>query len=188
MRTRLPATIGFIAAAVLAVSACQTLNQEQCQVTDWRVLGSTDGAAGRAQSHVARHQEACTKHGIPVDVPVWQSGWEEGIRRYCTPHNGLEVGTRGASYANSCPGDVAIPFREAYDLGRRVWSARNERDRIRRELDVAIAALADTAEENRATAQIRIELKRNQLFAAQNRLGDAQRAVDFYRLRLSSSN
>lgn len=187
MNARLLGAIALVFGAALALANCQTLNEDQCQVTDWRILGSTDGAAGRNQTHVARHQEACAKYGIPVDVPAWQSGWEEGIRRYCTPGNGLDVGMRGKSYANSCPGDVAVGFREAYDLGRRVWDAQSERDRIEREIETAIEGLANVDPENRTAAQIQIELKRSQLFAAQNRLNDAERAVDFYRLRLASN-
>jgi len=186
MNAGLLGAVAMVAGAALALSGCQTLNEDQCQVTDWRLLGSSDGAAGRDQTYVARHREACGKYGIPVDVPAWQSGWQEGIRRFCTPHNGLDVGMRGSSYANSCPGDVAVEFREAYDLGRRVSLARNERDRIEREIEDAIEGLANVAPEKRMAAQMQIELKRSQLFAAQNRLNDAERAVDFYRLRLAS--
>lgn len=185
MNYRFLAAVFVMIGAALALSNCQTLNEEQCQVTDWTVLGSTDGAAGRPQTHLARHQEACTKFGIPVDTAAWQSGWNEGIRQYCTPYNGLEIGRRGTYYANSCPGDVAVQFREAYDVGRRVYSARNERDRIQRELDEAISAMVNAAPEDKATAQLQIELKRNALFAAQNRLNDAERAADLFRLRLN---
>lgn len=181
------AVVTLVIGATLALSNCQTLNEDQCSVTDWRILGGTDGAAGRAQDYVARHQEACTKYGIPVDVPAWRSGWQEGIRRYCTPYNGLDVGRRGSSYANSCPADLAVSFREAYDTGRQVWSARIERDRIQRELDDAITEVARAAPENRSLAQLEVELKRNELFSAQNRLNDADRAADFYRLRLQSN-
>ncbi|MFZ2100778.1 MAG: DUF2799 domain-containing protein [Oricola sp.] len=180
-------SILLAAIAVLALSGCQTLNKDQCSVTDWRTLGSTDGASGRPQNYVARHQEACTKFGIPVDIPAWQSGWQEGIRNFCTPANGLDIGMRGSGYDNSCPADQAIPFREAYDTGYRVYSARSERDRIQGELDTAIAELAGVKEEDRTVRQIQIELKRSELFAAQNRLNDAERAVDFYRLRMSTA-
>jgi Protein of unknown function (DUF2799) len=175
----------MLASAVLA--GCQTLNEDQCSVTDWRVLGSTDGAAGRPQSYVSRHQEACTKFGIPVDVPTWNAGWNEGIRRYCTPENGISVGTRGSSYANSCPGDLAFSFREGYDLGRRVYSARSDRDRVQGELDEKIRAVAAATPEQRVSAQLAVDLKRNELFSAQNRLNDAERASDFFRLRLATA-
>lgn len=186
MNARILGVVALVIAAALALSNCQTLNESQCQVSDWRLLGSTDGAAGRSQTHVARHQEACAKYGIAVDIAAWQTGWDEGIRRYCTPRNGLDVGMRGSSYANSCPGDVAVSFREAYDLGRAVWQARTERDRLEREIETAIEGLANVKGKDRSAAQIQIELKRSQLFSAQNRLNDAERAVDFYRLRQSS--
>lgn len=178
--------LALFAAGVL-LSACQTLNENQCQVTDWRTLGSTDGAAGRPQSYVSNHQEACSQYGIAVDVSAWTSGWNEGIRSYCSPQNGLDVGSRGGSYANSCPGDLAVQFQAAYNVGRDVYSARLERDRVQRELDQAIKAVADAPDDKRPALQLQVELKRNQLFQAQNRLNDAQRAVDIYRLRQSTT-
>jgi hypothetical protein len=187
VKLKLIATLVAIAAAAVALASCQTLNEDQCAVTDWRVLGSTDGAAGRAQNYVSRHQEACSKFGIQVDFTAWNAGWAEGIRTYCTPQNGLDVGSNGRSYANSCPADVAIGFREGYDIGRRVYSARNERNRIQRELDEAIRKVAEATPEQRVSAQLAVDLKRNELFAAQNRLNDAERAADFFRLKLQQS-
>ena len=88
-------------------------------------------------------------------------------------------------HAALCVSQVALGFREGYDIGRRVHSARQDRDRIQTELDVAISTVAAAKPEDRASAQLEVELKRNELFAAQNRLNDAERAADFFRLRLA---
>jgi hypothetical protein len=175
----------MIAFGAFALASCQTLNEDECSVTDWRILGSGDGAAGRPQTYVANHQKACSKYGIPVDVALWQSGWNEGIRQYCTPQNGLQIGERGTGSVNSCPADLSYSFREGYDVGRQVYSARSERDRIQRELNEAIEAVAVATPDQRVSAQLAVDLKRNELFSAQNRLNDTQRAADFFRLRLS---
>lgn len=178
---------GGLAAAVLfaaALSACATLNEDECQAADWVDLGYSDGAAGRSPSHLDRHREACARHDLPVEAPQWRDGWEEGIRRYCTPENGLREGRAGRSYAGSCPAEVATDFERAYDVGHRVHEARDERDRIRREIDMLLDDM-DEAEKRKERGDIRrrISYKRSDLFAAEDRLRDAEYAHDRYALR-----
>ncbi|MBU4527331.1 MAG: DUF2799 domain-containing protein [Hoeflea sp.] len=100
-------------------SSCQTLSKEECAVADWRVIGEQDGAAGyNPQDRFARHVKACTKAGVAADQTLWYQGYQQGLPRYCTPLNGLTVGSEGKSYANVCPIDLDAGFREGYDLGR----------------------------------------------------------------------
>ncbi|KGF69847.1 hypothetical protein LL06_08485 [Hoeflea sp. BAL378] len=108
----------IIALGALA-SSCQTMSKEECAVADWRVIGVQDGAAGYApQDRFARHVKACTKAGVAADQTLWYQGYQQGLPRYCTPLNGLSVGSQGGSYANVCPVDLDPGFREGYDLGR----------------------------------------------------------------------
>lgn len=101
------------------ISSCQTLSKEECAVADWRVIGEQDGAAGyNPQDRFARHVKACTKAGVAADQTLWYQGYQQGLPRYCTPLNGLTVGSQGQSYANVCPIDLDPGFREGYDLGR----------------------------------------------------------------------
>lgn len=180
------ATIAFGAGLVL--SGCQTLTEDECNVTDWRKLGTADGVAGRLQSHVARHQEACSQYGVTVDVPAWQSGWEEGIRRHCTPRSGLERGLRGGNYSSACPADQAFAYREAFNVGRDAYWAEREVREVQDELDAAIAALAAAAPDERPAAQIAVEVKRSQLFSAEAKARRAERAADRYRASLLATN
>ena len=101
------------------LTSCQTLSKEECAVADWRVIGEQDGAAGyEPQDRFARHVKACTKAGVAADQTLWYQGYQQGLPRYCTPLNGLTVGSQGKSYANVCPIDLDSGFREGYDLGR----------------------------------------------------------------------
>ncbi|WP_425418846.1 DUF2799 domain-containing protein [Oricola indica] len=177
--------LAFVGA--LALASCQTLNEKECTSSDWRTLGATDGFAGRQQSHVARHQEACNRFGITVDVTAWQAGWQDGIRRHCTPRNGLDIGLKGRGYSSACPADLAFAYREAYDIGRDVNWAKDAVERLEDELDDAIKALAVAGPDERQAAQVEIELKRSELFRAQNRLNRAERKADLYKLRLATS-
>ncbi|MEO1702473.1 MAG: DUF2799 domain-containing protein [Pseudomonadota bacterium] len=183
MRIWIFAGIGL--AVTFALSSCATLNEEQCQVTDWRTLGQTDGGQGRPQSYVAEHQSACSRFGIPVDSVAWTSGWQEGIKIYCTPNNGITVGQAGRTNFNACPADQAAGFNEAYNVGKSVYDARAERDKLQRELNTLITELSDTKPEDLAKKQTEIELKRSALIQSQFRVSSAENALNLFQTRLA---
>jgi hypothetical protein len=113
--------------ACLVLSSCQTMSKEECAVADWRVIGEQDGAAGyNPQERFARHVKACTKAGVAADQTAWYQGYQQGLPRYCTPLNGLSVGSQGQSYANVCPLNLEAGFREGYDLGRVHYEKKSE--------------------------------------------------------------
>ena len=119
--------VAMLIAACALASSCQTMSKEECAVADWRVVGEQDGAAGYApQDRFARHVKACTKAGIAADQTLWYQGYQQGLPRYCTPLNGLSVGSQGKSYANVCPADLDPAFREGYDLGRIYYEKKRE--------------------------------------------------------------
>ncbi|MEM1378288.1 MAG: DUF2799 domain-containing protein [Pseudomonadota bacterium] len=186
MGWRIFGSLGVAAVAAIALSSCATLNEEQCQVTDWRVLGQTNGSQGRPQSYVAEHQRACSRFGIPVDATAWTSGWQQGIVTYCTPSNGLNVGRAGRPNFNACPVESAASFNEAYNIGRGVFDARSNRDRLQRELNALIAALPNVDPAELPVKQTEIELKRNAVSQAQVAVTNAERAADLFQTRLVS--
>jgi len=111
--------IGMLMVLSALLTSCQTMSKEECAVADWRVIGEQDGAAGyNPQDRFARHVKACTKAGVAADQTLWYQGYQQGLPRYCTPLNGLTVGSQGKSYANVCPIELDAGFREGYDLGR----------------------------------------------------------------------
>ena len=167
--------------APLVLTSCATLNEEECITTNWRDLGVTDGQAGRPQTYVKLHRDACGKHGLPVDEQSWRDGWEVGIRSYCTPQTGLREGREGRSYSNSCPPDVAPGFENAYEVGRRVHDARAERDRIQREIDSLLANIGKTeSKDERRALRTRISSLETQLYIAEGRIREAELAYDRY--------
>ncbi|MBO6638361.1 MAG: DUF2799 domain-containing protein [Roseitalea sp.] len=179
---------GVFGVAMMALSSCATLNEEQCQVVDWQQLGESDGTRGFPVTYVGQHQEACTKHGISVDAASWQTGWDRGIRTYCTPANGLNVGRSGGINRNACPADMALAFNEAHTVGRRVHDARTDRDEAQRKIDQLIRDLAAaTTDEDRRRIQLEIELERNRLSSAQSAVFSAEREADLYQFRTAQA-
>jgi hypothetical protein len=172
---------GALAAGLIALSACATLDEDQCRTVDWSQLGYDDGQAGRNSSYIDQHRRACERHGLPVSAEQWREGWESGILRYCTPQNGLNEGLAGRSYANSCPAEVRAGFEDAYRVGKRVHDARSERDRLTRELD----DLLDKLRREQDPAQLaklhtEISLKRDSVRHSERRLRDAERDYDYF--------
>ena len=164
------------------LSSCATLNEDQCKVSDWQQLGVSDGQRGVGSGYVASHQEACARFGIAVDVAAWQSGWNRGIVAYCTPANGLSVGSAGRNNPFSCPADLAFAFNEGHRVGKAVHDARRARDRVQSEIDADIARIPSTPPEQLPALQVQIELKRNRLATAQADLVRAEREADLFRL------
>lgn len=183
MSNRLSLARGLAAgsAALVALSSCATLNEEECRTADWRKLGLEDGVAGRSATRIEEHRNACSKHGMPVDEPAWRIGWEEGIRAYCTPENGLIEGRQGNFYANSCPPELKAGFEGAYFVAKALHDARAERDTVLRELDSLLSALKGTEKpEDRKKIEIDIDRKRIALMAAERRVRDAEGDYDGY--------
>lgn len=122
---RFRVTLILVLGAIL--SSCQTLSKEECAVADWRVIGEQDGAAGyNPRDRFARHVKACEKAGVSADQTLWYQGYQQGLPRYCTPLNGLSVGSQGKSYANVCPVDLEPMFRQGYELGLAYYRKRSE--------------------------------------------------------------
>ncbi len=120
--------------ATVLLSGCQGMNAEQCALADWHAMGFKDGSAGLAQSRLVKHQKVCANHGVAADSARYREGWQEGVLRYCTPHNGYAQGKAGASYGNVCPDNLAHGFLDAYADGRRVYTVGQELKQLRNTL------------------------------------------------------
>ncbi|MDX1431898.1 MAG: DUF2799 domain-containing protein [Gammaproteobacteria bacterium] len=117
------ASAWLLAAALLA--GCASMDEDECRSADWRLVGYEDGAAGRSAAHVGEHREACADYRISPDMEAYREGREAGLREYCRAPNGFRLGQAGGSYGGVCPTDLEAEFRDAYDAGYRVYTARS---------------------------------------------------------------
>ena len=117
---RLTTSALMMAGIGLSQISCATLEKDECAVANWQELGRADGERGRRIERTARYREDCAKFGIPIDGESYRAGWALGIRRYCTPENGFELGLKGRFYSNSCPASLEAQFEEPYELGRSI--------------------------------------------------------------------
>lgn len=177
-------SFGRATAAIIAFSAlasCATLNEEECQTANWLELGRKDGIEGRPASHIDNHRRACAEHKLPVDDVQWSVGWQEGIRSFCTPENGLIQGREGRYHANSCPPDLKAGFEGAYTIAKALHDARRSRDTLMSEIASLEAALRNAkTREERDRLYAELDRKQADLRVAERRLWDAEGDYDLY--------
>lgn len=173
--------VSTVAVAFAGLASCATLNEDQCRTANWQQLGQENGAAGHPASYIEEHRRACAEHKLPVDQQQWSIGWEQGIRVFCTPENGLTMGREGRSYANSCPLELKTDFEAAYSVSKALYDARASRDRIQRELDSLLDARQKAEKpEDRQRISGDIEIKRSSLRSAERRVWEAEGDYDLY--------
>jgi len=117
----------FLILVGLALAGCAgrpSITEHQCAVGDWQTIGYRDGVNGSRSTALLKHQDACMEHGIAPDRAAYMSGWEQGVREYCEPGNGFQIGERGRSHNNICPADLRAGFLTAYREGQRLYQAR----------------------------------------------------------------
>ena len=147
MNLRLP----LLLVSLALLGGCATMSQQECQVTDWRTVGYEDGARGAAADAIGRYRKTCAKHGVAPDFQAYQAGRQEGLRTYCQPHTGFDLGARGGSYRGICPADLEPDFLAAYRDGRQLNELEAGVRGADREIAAREQALDDLSQELRDT-------------------------------------
>lgn len=115
----------------LTVTACATtMNKDQCLIADWRTVGYEDGSLGRNEQWLAKRRDACAEFGVAPDLENYLGGRDEGLRVYCRPRRGFDLGLRNVSYNNICPSDVEAAFLNAYQDGKGLMERERRFNRI----------------------------------------------------------
>lgn len=123
------------ALAGLAFAGCASMNEDECMVADWNAIGYQDGAHGSTTGGFTSRSKACAKHGITSDFNAYLAGWDEGVKRYCTPQNGFATGSNGGRYQGVCPSEVETDFLAAYSDGRQLYTLTSALQQIDYEID-----------------------------------------------------
>jgi hypothetical protein len=142
-------TLCLSSVLVFLLQGCATLNREECQVADWRLIGYQDGAAGLPAARVGEYREACAEYAIVPDLDAYQAGRLEGLQEYCTPDNAYRIGESGHAYAGICPAALDGRFRRAWAAGHEVHLARSRVRATHSRIDSRQQALASVKEQQR---------------------------------------
>lgn len=125
---------GFLLIPLVFTTGCATMNQSECQVANWEIIGLEDASAGRSSSYIGQHRSACAEYGLSPDLELYMKGYERGLARFCTYQNGLNLGSNGRSYASICSGDSAEDFMRGYSQGRQDFEMRQNINRLKSEI------------------------------------------------------
>ena len=87
------------------LAGCASMSESECKVADWGRVGQADGVRGEPESRLAAYTEDCAKTGVTPNARAYRSGWDVGIKGFCTAANGWREGLQGhASKAQVCVG------------------------------------------------------------------------------------
>ena len=162
---------------LLLIAGCASLNEDQCKTGDWKGIGLSDGLEGLTFDHLSRHQKACSEYGISIDSKAYTEGRQEGLKTYCEPQNGYQLGLKGQSYNNVCT-DKA--FNENYKLGKKIHEVQTKITNIDNQienLEQQMVVSNDQRERSNLHSQIK-SLKRDK-----NRLDNMLLALKATRLK-----
>jgi len=123
MNSKLAGLISTV--ALLGLSGCASMSADECAMSDWRTIGYEDGSMGYTADRIGNHRKACAKHGVAPDFEAYQAGRREGLRQYCQPSRGFNVGASGARYNGVCPGDMEPDFVTAFNSGHKLYNRRS---------------------------------------------------------------
>jgi hypothetical protein len=117
---------------ILVCSACSTMSPEQCRNADWRQIGYTDGVEGYPGSRIQDHASACASSDVTPDLSAYLAGRADGLKLYCQPEKGFDVGRRGRpDNAGDCPEPMRAVFLDQYQRGRQINAIESEINNLR---------------------------------------------------------
>ena len=102
---------------MLTLTACASMNKNECEVADWRALGYQQGVKGHSTARFDRDSKACAKHKIQADFNTYKQGHQEGLNNYCTFDTAQTLGGQGAPYNEQCTRTRYPAFGEGYQIG-----------------------------------------------------------------------
>lgn len=123
------------AIAMVLLSGCATLSENQCRLGDWEGIGFSDGSNGYTLGRFEEHQKACAEYGVAPKLQEYQRGYEKGLAQYCVPSNGYVIGRQGKAYYGVCTGPGSDQFVQNYYAGKREYEVKTRLDEISRKMD-----------------------------------------------------
>ena len=113
--------LSIFAIITLLVSACSTMNKNECLNADWRTIGYGDGARGYKAARIGEHRSSCAEYGVRPDLNAYNTGREQGLSQYCTPTTGYNKGLSGYRYNGVCANHNERDFVEALNYGLAIY-------------------------------------------------------------------
>lgn len=142
--------------ALLGASGCASMSADECAVSDWHTIGYEDGARGYSADQIGRHRKACAKHGVAPDFESYQAGRKDGLRQFCQPSRGFNLGASGGRYNGVCPSDMEFDFVEAFNSGHQLYNLRASVNSATHQINAKESELEHTKDDIRTAESVLI--------------------------------
>lgn len=96
-----------------------SIKPKQCQIANWQTVGYQDGLNGNPANQFGKYQQICTKNP-PVAIE-WQTGYQQGLAKYCTPLRAYQLGREGFAFHNVCPQNLTLDLLKSHDEGYAIY-------------------------------------------------------------------
>jgi hypothetical protein len=138
MNSSLFIRIACYSLSMALATGCASISKKDCRSGDWQSIGYEDGRDGESADIIDSHAKACGKLDITPDAQAHKTGFDRGIREYCTPDNGYEEGSSDRDYRGACPADLQSAFLTKYIAGLefKMGNLQQEYERLQRELNI----------------------------------------------------
>ena len=141
----------LVAGTMIVLSGCATMSSDECLTSDWHGIGFDDGTRGYTADRLGQHRKACAKHGVTPDLQAYQAGRKDGLREYCQPQRGFNLGAGGGQYNGVCSIDLEGDFLDAYRSGAQLYSLRSNVNSANHQIRARENELVNVAEAIRHT-------------------------------------
>lgn len=119
------------------ITGCSSISKEDCQKANWLEKGKSDALRGFSEPRHERYRKDCSEHGLGVDSKKYISGYNTGLKLYCTYRNGYKLGKKGYGshpYCEKTSSDFKKGLADARAEIKKAKAMKEERKRLRAQL------------------------------------------------------
>lgn len=131
------------AVALLSLSACASISEEECQIGAWSEYGYRDGARGTSSDIISDYAKTCAEYNVRPDMDAYLSAFARGAEEYCTYERGFETGETGGGYNQVCAGARAVDYAPGYDEGRALYEIYSEHENLINQYEATLDDIVD---------------------------------------------
>ncbi|MDH5557990.1 MAG: DUF2799 domain-containing protein [Alphaproteobacteria bacterium] len=122
--------------ALLVLSACESISEEECLAADWYSIGVEDGSKGQPMSRIGAYRKDCAEVGVSPDATKYGEGRLVGLQSFCTYDRGYDEGKNGSGKTSVCPpGNMQAEFMQGYNAGYYIYEVKQNIRKLERELN-----------------------------------------------------
>ena len=119
--------------SIFLLNGCSSLSKEDCANHNWFNLGQLDAMSGEIEPKTAVYRQDCSKHGLQIKSMDYLKGFEKGLKKYCTYHNGFRRGEYGEESHSLCE-ESNPDYKKGYLSGFREFKRKDSISELRKKL------------------------------------------------------